>query len=166
MSFGKIQPTPNFLFHFPSSASSDRKFRNFPKRDTHKLIKCADCQEKGKNPKYCWWQKYTKAIYVFFQDETYLGMKAWLSQKYLESLCCYTSDNGQIEQFINLYKIPLVMLIVTYVAPLIFFHWNLSCLRQFSIVGVFPCSNVTNFKSIMLILLKGKFHNRLSKRAQ
>jgi hypothetical protein len=49
MSFGKIQPTPNFLFHFPSSASSDRKFRNFPKRDTHKLIKCADCQlETGK----------------------------------------------------------------------------------------------------------------------
>ena len=32
-------------------------------------------------------------------------------------------------------------------------------LGQFPIV---PCSNLGNFKSIMLILLKGKFHNRLS----
>ena len=41
MSFGKIRPTPNFLFNFPFAASSDRKFRNFLPRDTHKLIKCS-----------------------------------------------------------------------------------------------------------------------------
>ena len=130
---------------------------------------------------FCPWEEKEKELEVEFHPWRQNPWKPWLCvlvnscygrlygkgwkpdevRNIWKAFCCYTCYNGQIEQVINMYKIPLVML--HKLLHWSIFHWNFCQERihlgQFPIV---PCSNLGNFKSIMLILLKGKFHNRLS----
>jgi len=171
MSLGKIRPNLIFYLIFPPVhlLAESLEISNGRYTQTYQMF-CLHGDEKRtwnraillfrKSPWKPWFD-YTHQQLLLRPDIFGNESLIWSEKNWKACAACSTSYNGQIEQFINLYKIPLVTL-----HPLTIFHWNVwFASSPLSKIGVLPCSNVANFKSIKLILLKGKFHNRLSERA-
>ena len=149
--FGENPTKPNFLFNFPSSASSGRKFRNFQRAIHTNLSNVLLARRWKKNLKsgnIAFSQKSMKAmIWLYSSTVAAKTRHIWewkpdlVRKNWKACAACSTSYNGQIEQFINLYKIPLVTL-----HPLTIFHWNVwfarfSTLQDWS-SSMFQCSKL------------------------